>query len=415
MRLLWITNQLFPIVAEQIGDKKSVIGGWTYSAAEEIIKVKDITFGVASLYMGSEFKELCINGVYYYLIPCYGNKMKYHKSFDDHCKKIRDSFHPDVVHIYGTEYPITLAYIKTCGNKNVVVSLQGVPTHYSRYFFSGIELMEILKRPVMLIEKYSFDRSNNNEEKVLRMINFFEGRSNWDRTVAWIYNPEMSYFHCNRTLRPSFYKNQWNIDKIERHSIFLSQAQYSIKGLHQVLNALPFILRKYPDAKIYIAGAAPFEAKGLKMQIKSMGYGKYIKTLINKYKLMNCIHFTGLMDADGMVNRYLSANVFVCPSSIENVPNSLAEAQILGVPCIASYVGGNSGLIEEGESGLLYRFEEYEMLAKYICDIFDNDSLALKLSLNGRDSALKRHNKEYNINTLLSMYKNIIIHSKTKI
>ena len=54
-----------------------------------------------------------------------------------------------------------------------------------------------------------------------------------------------------------------------------------------------------------------------------------------------------------------TANVFVMPSSIENHSSTLIEAMIVGVPCVASDVGGISELITHGKTGFLYRFEEY--------------------------------------------------------
>jgi len=412
MKILWITNQVFPVVSQYLGQAKTVIGGWTYSAAEEIKKLPNIELAVASLYMGNEFKEITLDGDRYYLIPCYGNKMKYNKSLEGHCKTISDSFMPDVVHIYGTEYPITLAYINACGSNNVVVSMQGVPALYTRYFFSGINLIDILKHPVMLLEKISFDRNNNIEKMALSKIKIFEGRSNWDHSVAWTYSPNCHYYHCNRTLRASFYQDSWDISRITRHSIFLSQAQYSIKGLHQVIKALPLILRLYSDTRVYVAGNSPFAHKGFKGFIKSLGYGGYVKNLIKKYKVGDYFEFLGSLNEHQMVDRYKKSHIFVCPSTIENVPNSVAEAQILGVPTIASYVGGDSTLIDENTNGLLYRFEEYEMLAKGICDIFESDELALKCSTNGRETALKRHNKERNMSALTAMYNDICLASK---
>ena len=109
-----------------------------------------------------------------------------------------------------------------------------------------------------------------------------------------------------------------------------------------------------------------------------------------------------------MLNAYLKAHVFVCPSSIENSPNSLGEAQILGVPSIGSYVGGSPDMIAHNESGLLYRFEEYEMLAYHIMDIFNNDEKAKHLSKNSSIEASKRHDKKVNSERLIAIYKTIL-------
>ena len=49
----------------------------------------------------------------------------------------------------------------------------------------------------------------------------------------------------------------------------------------------------------------------------------------------------------------LDADLFVHPSYIDNSPNSVCEAQYLGIPVVACYVGGIPSLIEHGKSGWL--------------------------------------------------------------
>jgi glycosyltransferase involved in cell wall biosynthesis len=108
-----------------------------------------------------------------------------------------------------------------------------------------------------------------------------------------------------------------------------------------------------------------------------------------------------------MCKRYLASHVFVCPSSIENSPNSVGEAQLLGVPCVAAYVGGIPDMISDNETGLLYRFEEIEMLAMSVIKIFDDEILAQKLSKQSSLIANIRHDKIINSNNLYSIYKSI--------
>jgi glycosyltransferase involved in cell wall biosynthesis len=109
-----------------------------------------------------------------------------------------------------------------------------------------------------------------------------------------------------------------------------------------------------------------------------------------------------------MVKQYAAAHVFVCPSIIENSPNSVGEAQLVGTPCVASYVGGTMDMVKDGETGFLYRFEEISLLAKQICQIFSNDELAISLSENAHRAALMRHDKLKNATQLNSIYKQII-------
>lgn len=71
-----------------------------------------------------------------------------------------------------------------------------------------------------------------------------------------------------------------------------------------------------------------------------------------------------------MKERYLKSQVFVLPSSIENSPNSLGEAMLLGVPCIASDVGGVRCLMTHSVEGLIYPADDPRLLAYDICEMF---------------------------------------------
>lgn len=48
-----------------------------------------------------------------------------------------------------------------------------------------------------------------------------------------------TYYPMNETLRSNFYTAQWNREQCIPHSIFLSQGDYPIKGLHYMLLAMP--------------------------------------------------------------------------------------------------------------------------------------------------------------------------------
>ena len=211
------------------------------------------------------------------------------------------------------------------------------------------------------------------------------------------------YHFGGETLRPVFYENTiWNYETCRPHSIFLSQAYYPIKGLHMLLKAMPLVLRHYPDATIRIAGSNIARTNGgIIDTLKISNYGMIIRKLINKYKLEKTITFTGALDGDGMRKEYLNSNVFICPSSIENSPNSIGEAQVLGVPVIASYVGGVCDMMRGGEHWL-YRFEEIEMLAYKICEVFKMGGSIDTEPM--RQVALQRHDPVKNMLDLMNIY-----------
>ena len=75
-----------------------------------------------------------------------------------------------------------------------------------------------------------------------------------DQSNTWAINPKAKYYYCNETLRAAFYRYEWKYEDCEQNSIFLSQAHYPIKGLQQLVIALPIILKQYPNTMIYVAG-----------------------------------------------------------------------------------------------------------------------------------------------------------------
>ena len=99
--------------------------------------------------------------------------------------------------------------------------------------------------------------------------------------------------------------------------------------------------------------------------------------------------------------------VFTITSYIENSPNSLAEAMLSGLPCVASYVGGIPSMVDGGLTGLLYPVEEVPVLADRIRRIFLDDQLAMQLGENARRIALERHDPAAVVDQLLAAYNKI--------
>ena len=187
----------------------------------------------------------------------------------------------------------------------------------------------------------------------------------------------------------------------------MSQAGYPIKGLHKVLEAVSLLTNDYPELKIRIGGGNIISNATIFDRIKRTGYGKYIGKLIKKNNLDKNVLFLGSLSEEQMILEYQKSNVFICPSSIENSPNSLGEAQLIGVPVIASYSGGTPDMIETGKTGLLYRFEETEMLAQNIRKIFNDSKFISQISENSIISASLRHDRGINLEKTISIYNKI--------
>ena len=414
MRILWITNIVFPEAEQLITGDGSLraSGGWLLGSASLLCRDQNVKLAVAApTKLVQDLSVLDGEKIRYYLFPLGKGNLKYNRDYESYWKKIKDDFLPDVVHIHGTEFTHGLAYVNACGASHVVVSIQGLMSAY-RYYHLGLSNWEVIQgmtirdliKGSIFQDRDSFKHRASMEKELILKVAHVIGRTSWDAARVWQMNSEVKYHMCNETLRSEFYSGPyWTYDKCCKHSIFLSQAAYPIKGLHQLLKALPFILKEYPDTIVKIAGDNITQKHFFKGFIPFIsGYGNIIKKMIKSLHLEEHICFVGNLNAEEMKLEYLKCNVFVCPSSVENSPNSVGEAQILGTPCVCSYVGGIPDMMK-GDEDHLYRFEEISMLARCICDVLSRESS----QTNMRNQALIRHNGETNVKALLNIYTHI--------
>lgn len=387
-------------------------GGWMTSAADRLSSSAGIQLYVASVSpLVSKLTEFKGNKIKYYILPYGKGNKTYNPEYEPMFREIKNKEQFDIVHIHGTEFTQGLAYVNSCGVNNVIVSIQGLKYVIADYYCAGISCRDRLRnftirdilKGGLVKESSDFKKHGENEIELISKVNHIIGRTSWDRAHTWAFNRNRAYYHCNEILRPEFYTSRkWNYNTCRKHSIFLSQAWYPLKGAHQVLKAVSKIIDIFPDIDIRIAGDDITQYANLKGLIHFSTYGNYLLHLIKRYKLRNKISFLGPLSTEEMIEEYLNCNLFICPSSIENSPNSLGEAQILGVPCIASYAGGIPDMMKGLES-YLYRFDDVDMLSYLIYTVFRKGDEYTGIIAD----AEMRHDPILNNNRLLDIYNDI--------
>ena len=194
---------------------------------------------------------------------------------------------------------------------------------------------------------------------------------------------------------------------MERHSIYVGNGYYALKGAHFVIEALPQLIREYPDVKVYIAGTPAYREKDRRPFYKK-GYGLYLEKLINDLGVKDRVVFTGSLKAAEVAERLSKVNAYVLCSAVENSPNTLGEAMMIGTPCVSAYVGGVSDMATDGVEALFYRSDDPALLAWALKRIFDDDALALSLSEAAKKRAAVTHDPARNADALLRVYERII-------
>ena len=317
------------------------------------------------------------------------------------------SMNADIVHLYGIENEYMKDLVDDLDYHRTLIYIQGLASEYAYYYQAGCGQYfpaGLMFQNYLQINQKHMKNRGIPELKILSKAKFAAGRTAWDRAVLQKDSFSGIYYHLNESLRGAFYSNRgWNIQKIRRHSLLLSQGTYPIKGLHMAIEIVRILKRNMPDIQLYVGGEDLLHSNSPATRL-GVSYASYIRKMISAYGLEQNIHFTGFLDAEQMADHMRETHVFLLASSIENSPNSLQEAMLVGAPCVSSNVGGINTIIENDHQCLLYPSEDIAQAAYQIKRVFENDELAAALSKEGQKRAAFLTNREVNAATLHDIY-----------
>lgn len=407
-KVLWVCSVVMPEFAQEFNIKPTVFEGWLEGMLQQLKEIVDIALCFPIIDSWRK-KDGELNGNKYYsfsLTAC-----EYSVDTEERFLEILNDYKPDVVHIWGTEYPHTLAMINACEEMgildHVMINIQGLVEPCGIHYLDHVPYQYIKKENecgnTLKKEQREFIVRGRFEREALCKVRHVIGRTDWD--CAWVkhINPDICYHFAGEILRKEFYEanERWTYEACEKHSIFVSQAGYPVKGLDYLLHVLPDIMRDYPDTHIYVAGINPI------MPGKKSGcispYGIYLRDLLKEKNLQDKISFLGQLNAEQMIERYLKANVFVSCSRIENSPNSVCEAALIGTPIVASFVGGVGSLASKISNIYLYQSGAAYMLAFYIKKIFEADKFEVP-----SDKIIRFMDRKQNMEDTWKLYRKLM-------
>ncbi len=450
MKILWLCNMMLPVIAQQFDIEASNKEGWLSGLADVMLKNRaengielSMAFPLPAALNGGDKclleREVTIDGT---KLKCYAfsedtlNAHIYDSRLEDIMEQILESADPDMVHCFGTEYPHTLAMCRAYKDKSkILITIQGLCSVYANVYEADlpqevvvdVTFRDFLKKDSIPEQKAKYISRGENEIQALKLAGNIGGRTPWDRHYAAEFNPGARYFEMRETLRSDFYEGQWKKENCEKHSIFLSQGDYPIKGLHYMLLAMPAILKEFPDAHIYVAGQSVISYRTLKDKLKLPAYGKYLRRLMKEHALEDKVTVLGKLDSAAMKDRYLKSSLFVCCSAIENSPNSLGEAMLLGMPCVTADVGGIPGIFDADKDGIMYKGtrcsensfdgisddEEGQLekiaaeLAAAVIRMWSDGEKEIMYCRNAREHALRDHDRQANYEQTVKVYEQI--------
>jgi len=427
MRILWLTNRPLDPVNRKFNIPENVMGGWMDSLRIALQNSPDIHLGIASA-SNINFHWFQEQGVDYYNIPMpkqHGSiKAVYRRwlhtsDFPDaipNCLKIIEEFKPDLIHLHGSEsFYSDLTESKL--SVPVVISIQGILAVWELFYFGGYSISDKLRdiltpnflRGISVVHNYiNINKAARRERKNIQNCKYFIGRTDFDKNFIQIHNykTQSNYYHCDEVLRSQFYKVNWIPKPNNTQIIYCLSSAFPYKGLDCLLMACHVLKNVgFNHFQLRISG-----------DILNSSVGDALVRKVYKLNLKQEIVWLGQSSVETILDELTNANLFVIPSYIENSPNSLAEAMLVGVPCVAPYCGGVPSMVTHGKESLLFQPGDHFSLAGMMARILDDPTLAQQLSHQAKALALERHNPQNISIKMEHIYSQIIAHhSKLKI
>lgn len=402
MRVLWfsLTPSNF---ATQVGGYNGC--GWVSSLESAVAARGDVELGVAFLHPSTCGKAKQGNVTYYPMRRPQSPFAKVDRFFriaaqDKRelalCKRVVDDFQPDIIQVFGTESSFGLLARVT--DVPVVIHLQGLMGPYlNAWVPPGYRMWDYARRGswnpfkvALGIRAIAFNRhAAAREREIVRSCKAFLGRTEWDRSFVSLYAPQAKYFTCWEALRPCFYEpGKWTPPS---RPVFVSTISSPLyKGHDMVLKTARLLKDSGLDGFVWLVfGVSNLSLAERKTGIRAADVG---------------VRPLGVATAEQLRDALLHASVYVHPSYIDNSPNSICEAQVLGVPIVATNVGGDGSLFSEDRADCLVPANDPTMAACRILEaLHEPDHF-----ISDRTACLARHDRSRICENLIGIYRELV-------
>ena len=406
MRVLWFSNT--PSRYYGGGSGKGYNGGGWISSLEACMRDK-VDLGLVFLTASAADLPRKVEGVQYYpvhdpsdsrsgrikkLLLGHGASDKYLVS--KYLEVVKE-FRPDIIQVFGSEHSFGL--VAGHADVPVILHVQGVMKPYydvylpmcswPKYIFcAGGGLSGALQR---LYTRSRWRHGVRREKRIFSAVGNYLCRTDWDRAEVLKANPAAGIFLGGEVLRPAFYEARpWAPGTGGRPVYVTTISEPPYKGMDVVLRA-----------------GKQLKDSGLDFEWRV--FGNVSPAFFEKIAGTSCadagITLCGVADAATLAAELSACTAYVHPSYIDNSPNSVCEAQLLGVPVVAAEVGGVPSLIENGRTGFLFPAGDAASLAALLTHAV-SDSAGLSAAT--RRQALLRPDRRRITDSLLSVYASCI-------
>lgn len=320
-------------------------------------------------------------------------------------RKVIEEYKPDIIHVFGNEWPFGLLAQYT--DIPLVIHIQGsiipynnalYPPKYNGYTFVRAAGWNLRKDWHRLNGFYKDKSRLTMEERTWKCVKHYMGRTSWDKALVNTLTKGSTYHHVEEALRPTFLENKklWSCPNGGKLRLLSTGCSSFWKGIDVMLKTAHVLKEAGVDFEWNVAGGLRSELKEIVEKKEGLRYAD------------NNINILGLCTPEQLIDMMCNSTMYVHTAYIENSPNSICEAQLIGMPIVSTMVGGISTLVRNGEEGDLLPANDPWQIANSIIELSKDKVRMMRYSKNSREHALERHNPENIMNQLLKCYKDLV-------
>jgi len=147
------------------------------------------------------------------------------------------------------------------------------------------------------------------------------------------------------------------------------------KGVDGIIKVLPKLIKKIGNINFLVLG------DGQELE--------NLKKLTSEIRMTDNVYFLGRISRDDIMDYFGVADLFVLNTNYEGLSHTILEAMKAGTPVVATNVGGNPEVIEDGKDGLLVDYNNEEELLEAMSKVLSDEVLADTISKNAKEKLKK--------------------------
>jgi teichuronic acid biosynthesis glycosyltransferase TuaC len=166
------------------------------------------------------------------------------------------------------------------------------------------------------------------------------------------------------------------------------------KGIYELAETFNIIARRYPDIDLILIGE---EIEKEKIVNKFRNYGQ-----------LDRVHFKGIIPYKEVAYYMGISEILVLPTWAEGLPNVVMEAMAIGLPVVATDVGGIPEVLKNGMTGLSVPVKNVEKLTEAVIKMIEDKDLRENCIKNAKKLMHDKFNVKTNVLQLYSLLQEVI-------